>query len=328
MKSSAGDFPFFRPIGASFAFLILVAAIAPLIGSTHVELRRAFAHVSPDYEIFFYARLPRVLLALIAGGALSMTGVLFQCMLRDPLAEPYTLGVSSGASVGAVLGICFGMRAIGLVSLAGAAGVLLIVLGIAVEGRRLSSFTLMLTGVTMNSMAFAVIMFLHNLAGFSQSFAISRWLMGGLDAVEYSTLGWLAAIVVPVCIAVTWRAREWNLVSVGEDWAESRGVSVTGLTTFGYIAGSILTGLVTALTGPIAFVGLIVPHALRLRFGADHRVLMPCAFLAGAGFLAVCDTLSRTVMAPTEIPVGVLTALAGGPFFIWLLRSRRRSLWL
>ena len=124
------------------------------------------------------------------------------------------------------------------------------------------------------------------------------------------------------------RAREWNLVSVGEDWAESRGVSVTGLTTFGYIAGSILTGLVTALTGPIAFVGLIVPHALRLRFGADHRVLMPCAFLAGAGFLAVCDTLSRTVMAPTEIPVGVLTALAGGPFFIWLLRSRRRSLWL
>ena len=126
-----------------------------------------------------------------------MTGVLFQCMLRDPLAEPYTLGVSSGASVGAVLGICFGLRAIGLVSLAGAAAVLLIVLAVAVEGRRLSSFTLMLTGVTMNSMAFAIIMFLHNLARFSQSFAISRWLMGGLDAVEYSTLAWLAAMRRP-----------------------------------------------------------------------------------------------------------------------------------
>src|SRR5580693_6563269 len=268
----------------SLLALIVVALGAPLIGSTHISLSRALAGVSPDHEIYFYARLPRVLLALLGGAALSVTGVLFQCMLRDPLAEPYTLGVSSGASVGAVLGICTGIRAIGLMSLAGAALVLLIVLGVAMEGRRLSSFTLLLTGVTMNSMAFAIIMFLHNLASFSQSFAISRWLMGGLDAVEYSALGWLAAVVVPVCIAVTVRAREWNLLSVGEDWAESRGVSVTGLTTFGYIAGSILTGLVTALTGPIAFVGLIVPHALRIRLGADHRVLLPCSFLAGAAF--------------------------------------------
>jgi iron complex transport system permease protein len=249
-------------------------------------------------------------------------------MLRDPLAEPYTLGVSSGASVGAVLGICFGFRATGLLSLIGAAAVLLIVLGVAMQGRRLSSFTLLLTGVTMNSMSFAVIMFLHNLATFSQSFAISRWLMGGLDAVEYSTLAWLAAAIVPVSVLVTMRARQWNLLAVGDDWAASRGVSTSLLTTFGYIAGSILTGLVTALTGPIGFVGLIVPHALRLRFGADHRVLLPCSFLLGGAFLCICDTLSRTVLAPTEIPVGVLTALAGGPFFIWMLRSRRRSLWL
>ena len=163
--------------------------------------------MSPDYEIFFYARLPRVLLALLGGAALAVTGVLFQCMLRDPLAEPYTLGVSSGASVGAVLGICFGFRGIGLLSLAGAAAGLLIVLGMAMEGRRLSSFTLLLTGVTMNSISFAMIMFLHNLARFSQSFAISRWLMGGLDAVEYSTLAWLAAAIVPVCVLVTICAR-------------------------------------------------------------------------------------------------------------------------
>ncbi|HWZ33586.1 MAG TPA: iron ABC transporter permease [Bryobacteraceae bacterium] len=315
-------------IWLSLAILMVVAVTTPLIGSTHIDLRRAFAHVSPDYEIFFYARLPRVLLALIGGAALSVTGVLFQCMLRDPLAEPYTLGVSSGASVGAVLGICFGLRPIGLLSLAGAAAVLLIVVGIAVEGRRLSSFTLLLTGVTMNSMSFAVIMFLHNLATFSQSFAISRWLMGGLDAVEYSTLAWLAAAVVPVSVLVTLRAPQWNLLAIGDEWAASRGVSTTSLTMLGYVAGSILTGLVTALTGPIGFVGLIVPHALRIRLGADHRVLLPCSFLLGAAFLCVCDTLSRTVLAPTEIPVGVLTALAGGPFFIWLLRSRRRSLWL
>ena len=148
----------YGPVWICLAALVLVATVSPLIGSSHIELRRAFAHISPDFEIFFYARLPRVVLALLAGAALSVTGVLFQCMLRDPLAEPYTLGVSrSGASVGAVLGICFGFRAIGLLSLAGAAGVLMIVLGIAVEGRRLSSFTLLLTGVTMNSMSFAVI---------------------------------------------------------------------------------------------------------------------------------------------------------------------------
>jgi iron complex transport system permease protein len=317
-----------RPVLLSAIVLAIVTAAAPLIGSTNVDLQKAFSHVSPDYEIFFFARLPRVLLAVIGGAALSVTGVLFQCMLRDPLAEPYTLGVSSGASVGAVLAICFGLRPVGLLSLAGAAIVLLIVIGIAVEGRRLSSFTLLLAGVTMNSMAFAIIMFLHNLATFSQSFAISRWLMGGLDAIEYSTIGWLALAVIPTSVLVMTRAPQWNLLAIGDDWASSRGVSTTSLTMFGYIAGSILTGLVTALTGPIGFVGLIVPHALRLRFGADHRVLLPCSFLLGGAFLCACDTLSRTVIAPTEIPVGVLTALAGGPFFIWLLRSRRKSLWL
>lgn len=315
-------------IWISLAVLIAVAVTAPLIGSTHISVSRALAHVSPDYDILFFARLPRVLLALLGGAALSVTGVLFQCMLRDPLAEPYTLGVSAGASVGAVLGICFGFHWIGLLSLAGAGLVLFVVLAIALQGRRLSSFTLLLSGVTMNSMALALIMFLNSLASFSQSFVIQRWLMGGLDAVPYSTLAWLAATVVPVCILVTLRARQWNLLSVGDDWAASRGVSTGALTLFGYIAGSILTGLITSLTGPIGFVGLIVPHALRIRFGADHRVLLPSSFLAGAAFLCVCDTLSRTVIAPTEIPVGVITALAGGPFFIWLLRSRRRSLWL
>jgi iron complex transport system permease protein len=317
-----------RSVWVSLVVLIAVAVAAPLIGSSHIDLRRALAGASPDHEILFYARLPRVLLALLAGAALSLTGVLFQCLLRDPLAEPYTLGISSGGSVGAVIGICFGLPFIGLLSLAGAGTALLIVLSIAFEGRRLSSFTLLLAGVTMNSISLAIVLFLHNLASFSQSFAISRWLMGGLDAVEYSTLAWLAVGVIPVCVLVIARSRQWNLLAVGEEWASSRGLSTTTYTVLGYIAGSFLTGIVTSLTGPIGFVGLIVPHALRLKLGADHRMLMPCSFLLGAAFLAVCDTLSRTVIAPTEIPVGVVTALAGGPFFIWLLRSKRRSLWL
>jgi len=192
----------------------------------------------------------------------------------------------------------------------------------------MSSFTLLLAGVTMNSISFAIILFLHNLSSFAQSFAISRWLMGGIDAVEYATLGWLALAVLPVCALIIWRARQWNLIAVGEDWAASRGVSPSLYLTLGYIAGAVLTGLITALTGPIGFVGLIVPHALRLRVGADHRVLLPCSCLLGAAFLGLCDTLSRTVLAPTEIPVGVITALCGGPFFLWLLRSPRRSVWI
>ena len=317
-----------RSIWISLAVFAAVAIAAPLIGSTHIDLTRAWNGLSPDREILLYVRLPRVLLALMAGSALAITGVLFQCLLRDPLAEPYTLGVSSGASVGAVIGICLGFRAVGLPALIGAASVLLIVVSIAAEGRRLSSFTLLLAGVTMNSICFAIILFIHNLASFSQSFAISRWLMGGLDAVEYSTLAWLSAAIVPITILVLTRSRQWNLLSVGEDWAASRGVPSARLTLLGYVAGSILTALVTSLTGPIGFIGLIVPHALRLKLGADHRVLLPCSILLGAAFLAACDALSRTVLAPTEIPVGVVTALCGGPFFIWLLRARRRSLWM
>lgn len=314
-------------IALSALLVIVVAMGAPLVGSTHIDISHAFAGQSPDYEIFFYARLPRVLLALLTGAALSITGVMFQCMLRDPLAEPYTLGVSSGASVGAVLALSFGIPAVSLSALAGAAVVLFIVVGMALDGRRVSSFTLLLTGVTMNSIAFAAILFLHSIATFAQSFAISRWLMGGMDAVPYTTLAWLAAVLLPIMAGITMYAPQWNLLAIGEEWAQSRGVSTAKLTLFGYIAGSVLTGLVTSLTGPIGFVGLIVPHALRLKFGADHRTLMPCAILLGAAFLAICDTLSRTMIPPTDIPVGVLTAMAGGPFFLWLLRHKRRHLW-
>ena len=281
-----------------------------------------------DHEFLFDVRLPRVLLSLIVGAALAVTGVLFQCLLRDPLAEPYTLGVSSGGSVGAVLGICFGFRAVGLLSLGGAALVLLIVLGIAMEGRKLSSFTLLLAGVTMNSIAFAVILFLHNLVTFSQSFAISRWLMGGIDAVDYSTLAWLADRHRPGMRVDYQPCTRVESAGRGRGLGDHTGCAAGALTAFGYIAGSWMVGWTTSLTGPIGFVGLIVPHALRLKLGADHRALLPCSFFAGAAFLCLCDTLARTVLAPTEIPVGVVTALCGGPFFIWLLRSRRKSVWL
>ncbi len=321
-------------VAAAALLMAGVAVVAPLIGSAHVDYARAFAGLSPDREILFFARIPRVLLSLLAGGSLAVAGVLFQALLRDALATPYTLGVSSGASLGAVLALSLGWQSIaGLpavwaAAFAGAGVTLFLVLGIATEGRRMSSFTLLLAGVTINSICLALILFLQNLASFGQSFAIVRWMMGGIDAVEYSSLAWLAALVLPLCLFIFLRARQWNLLAVGEDWAMARGVSTSRLLLAGYLAGSLIAGSVTALTGPIGFVGLIVPHALRLRLGADHRVLIPCSFFAGAAFLTLCDALARTVLAPSELPVGVVTAMLGGPFFIWLLRSRRLSLWL
>jgi iron complex transport system permease protein len=320
--------------GSCSALLLAAFLLLPLIGSTSIDLGRAWAGLSPDKEILFYARLPRVLLAAIAGGALGVAGVLFQALLRDALATPYTLGVSAGASLGAVIAITLGWREIGdlpalwVASFTGAGTVLVLVLGIASEGRRTSSFTLLLAGITINSICMAMILFLHNLATFGQSFTIVRWLMGGIEAVDYAVLGWMAAGVVPTCFYVFSKAREWNLLAVGEEWAAARGVSTTRLLLSGYVAGSFLSAAVTAITGPIGFVGLIVPHALRLAVGADHRILIPCSFLLGAVFLAICDTVARVVLAPVEVPVGVITALLGGPFFIWLLRSRRRSLWM
>ena len=325
---------FWIAVLSSAAAAAAVLCLAPLIGSTSIGYSRALAGLSPDSEILFYTRLPRVLLALLAGGALGVAGVLFQAMLRDALATPYTLGVSSGASLGAVAAICLGWREVGhlpaiwLAAFAGAAVVLFLVMGVATEGRRMSSFTLLLAGVSINTICLAAILFLQYIASFGQTFAIVRWLMGGIDAVDYSTLAWFAAAVLPAVGLVFLRARDWNLMAVGEDWAAARGVSVSRLMLSGYVLGSFLAGSVTALAGPIGFVGLIVPHALRLKLGADHRLLLPCSFFTGAAFLAICDTVARTALAPTEIPVGVVTALLGGPFFIWLLRSKRRSLWL
>jgi iron complex transport system permease protein len=313
---------FWVSVAGSTALLIVAAAAAPLIGSSSIDYGRAWAGLSPDREILLFIRLPRVLLAILAGGTLALTGVLFQALLRDSLAEPYTLGVSSGSALGAVLAICLGWTSIWFAAFIGAGLTLLVVLMIAFRNRRLSAFTLLLAGVSINSIAMASILFLHNVATFSQSFAITRWLMGGLDSPRFPVLAGLAAAVLPFCAFVFIQARHWNLLAVGEEWAAARGVSASRLMIAGYVAGSVMTASITAFTGPIGFIGLIVPHALRLAVGADHRLLVPCSFLAGAAFLVVCDTFARTLLAPVEIPVGVLTAMLGGPFFLFLLRRQ------
>ena len=325
---------FWIAVGASLAFFLVTLTVMPLIGSSEASLARAWAGHSPDKEIVFQVRLPRVILAALAGGALALAGVVFQSLLRDALATPYTLGVQSGAALGAVIAICFGWRTIGffpavwIFGFIGAALTIAVVIGIASERRRMSSFTLLLTGVTINSICMAAILFLHYTSGFTESFAIVRWLMGGIDSMEYSTLAMLGVgIGVGLAFAMV-KSNELNLLAVGEDWAATRGVHVSRLMLICYLLGSFLTASITSLTGPIGFIGLIVPHALRLVVGADHRLLVPTSFCVGGAFLMLCDTLARTALAPSEIPVGVMTAMLGGPFFIWLLRSNRKSLWV
>ncbi|MCU1328711.1 MAG: fhuB [Bryobacterales bacterium] len=329
MANSRRNAGWIAAIMFSAAAAILAGLTAVLVGSHNLSLDRAMKGLAPDRDILIQLRLPRALLALWAGGALSLAGVLFQALMRNPLATPDTLGVSSGAALGAVVAIALGwssgtaISAVSIAACAGAAIVLVLVVVIASNRGSISSVGLLLSGVTINIMCGATIVFIASMVGFLKSFAVAHWLMGGLDAPEYSTLAWLTALLTPVCLVVFWHGREWNLLAVGDTWATTRGLSTSRLLLIGCVAGSLLTGAVTALTGPIAFVGLIVPHALRMWLGADHRILAPCAFLLGAAFLALCDVFSRTILAPVEVPVGVITALLGGPFFIWMLKSKR-----
>jgi iron complex transport system permease protein len=305
------------------------AAVAlPWIGAGSISLSRVLRHESPDYDILVQLRISRTLLALVAGGALSLAGALFQAMLRDALATPYTLGISEGASLGAVAVIAagwetfFGIPVTWIGALAGAFSVLALVIGGSFKRRQISAYSLLLTGIAINSVCAAFIIILSSFAGMSRSFSIARWLIGSVDATSYRSLGVLAVVVAITSGVVMAQARSWNLLAVGERWAASRGVRVGSLLGTGYVAGSVLVAGAIALTGPIGFVGLIVPHLVRSRISPDHRVLMPCVFFLGGALLAFSDALGRIIMPPAEIPAGAVLALIGGPYLVWVIRQR------
>jgi iron complex transport system permease protein len=317
-----------RWVGA-FAVLFIVAAVMlPFVGPFALSLARVRAHQEPDWSILVQLRLSRTLLGLLAGGALALAGALFQAVLRDALATPYTLGISAGASLGAVISIWLGWQqiaglpAVWVTALAGSAVVLALVVGAALQQRRVSSFSLLLSGLAANSVCSALIIVIFGLVSSTKSFSISRWLIGSVDSVDYTALGGFIAVVVLAAAVVMRQAKAWNLMAVDPSWAATRGARVTQLTLSGYGAGSVLTAATVALTGPIGFVGLVVPHLIRTRIGVDHRVLMPCAFLGGGVLLAGCDAIGRIVMAPSEVPAGAVMAILGGPYLVWVLRQR------
>jgi iron complex transport system permease protein len=312
--------------GAAAAF-VLAAVLLPFVGPSALDLSRVWSREAPDWSILVHLRLSRTLLGLFAGAALGLGGSVFQTMLRDTLATPYTLGVSTGASLGAVVAIGFnshagGVWGIWIGALIGAAFVLVLVTGATSWQRDASALTLLLAGVAINSVCSALILLVLGLSGVSQTFSIARWLIGSLDAIDYPPLLAFMLIVTLLAVATIRRARDWNLMSIGEAWAGTRGADVRWLLRFGYVAGSMLAAITVAVTGPIGFIGLVVPHLVRIRVSADDRVLMPCAFFFGGVLLASCDALGRVLLAPAEVPAGAITACIGGPYLVWLVRQR------
>jgi iron complex transport system permease protein len=319
-----------------FGSLLLAALIlGPLVGSTPISLRRALDPSIPfsenvDAQIFLIARLPRVVAAALVGGTLAAAGVVFQALLRNPLATPFTLGVSAGASLGAMLAITFGpsfllagISGVPLASLAGALAAVAVVYALAsARHRGFSTNVMLLAGVTMNAFFSALILFVQYFADMTQTMRTLRWLMGDLDVASYSPILGSLPLTAGALVAFATLPRSLNLLSLGREGAMARGIDVVRAQRVAFFSASLATGAAVSLGGPIGFVGIIVPHLVRLIVGADHRVVLPCSLLFGASFLIMCDLIARTVLSPLELPVGVVTAILGGPFFLWLLIAR------
>ena len=323
---------FVRTILGFGALTAITLLVTPLVGPTSIDLRRAFDFSIPfadnvDAQIFFVARLPRTLAGACVGALFASAGVVFQGLLRNPLATPFTLGVSTGAALGAILAITFnlsvaflGISAVPVAAFAGSLMAVAIVYALAqARHRGLSTTVLLLAGVTMNAFFSAMILFVQYFASFADTYRTLRWLMGDLDVASYQPI--LAALpTTAVAFAVfAWLARPLNLLSLGPDSAESRGLDVAKAQRAAFLSASLATGAAVSIGGPIGFVGIIVPHLVRLLVGADHRLVLPASTFFGASFLVVCDLVARTILAPVELPVGIITALIGGPFFLWLL---------
>jgi iron complex transport system permease protein len=321
---------FARVLMILFGVLAAVVIGSALVGSERIDLWRALfggAEDNIDAVILFRIRLPRALMGMAVGGALAGAGTVLQALLRNPLAEPHLLGVSGGAAFGGVLALIIagtgGVLPALLVpvgAFAGALTTMLIVYRLGTVHGRLQPYTFLLAGVVCNAFTGALIMALNALADFFQAHGILFWLMGSLQVQSY----WLVvASSLYLTVAIVWLlryTREFNVLSLGEESAAQLGVSVGRTRRVAFALSSLLVGAAVSVSGMIGFVGLIVPHVTRLLIGADYRLLLPASVLVGGAFLVVADTVARSAFGATEIPVGVVTALCGGPFFIYLLR--------
>jgi iron complex transport system permease protein len=280
-------------------------------------------------DIVLRVRLPRVLLAALVGACLAVAGALFQALLRNPLADPFVLGVSGGAALGGITALSlgatlgWGYAAVPPAAFAGAIATTLLLYAIAGVRGRVSTTGLLLTGVVFNAFASAAIVFLTSLAGRSEGAGIFLWLIGSLSAVRADVAPWVAGFLAAGLVCALPMARGLNALTLGEESAQQLGVDVERQKRLLLLATSLMVGAAVSVSGLIGFVGLIIPHLLRLLVGPDHRLLVPAAALGGAAFLVACDTAARVLLDGRELPVGAITALAGGPLFLWLLHRNQ-----
>ncbi len=279
-----------------------------------------------DAQIFWQIRLPRVLFAFLAGSGLAVSGMTFQALFRNPLTTPYTLGIASGASFVAVLATFFGLTVMigtysfpGLFGLVGAFGTMLLVYSLASLRRYFSMEVLLMAGVAINYWMASAVVFVQYASDYTNVFRVLRTLLGGFEGITYGSFLELLPFVLPGLLILAGLCNELNLIALGDEIAVGRGLELAKTRQWLFVATALIVGGTVAVCGPIGFVEIIAPYICRLLIGSNHRILMPATFCLGGILLCVCDTVARTLIAPAEIPVGALTALLGGPFFIVLL---------
>lgn len=326
---------------------ILLALVCLQLGTQYVGLGHiaqlfasSFFGLSGDKEtldttgvILLQVRLPRIFLGFLVGVCLASVGVALQALLRNPLADPYVLGVSSGAALGVAVAVLFGigttllaLSALPLCGFLGGLLALLVVYRMAVTYDRLPIHSVLLAGVILNAIFSALIMFITSIMEPNRSFGMMAWLMGSLQAPAFPALAALSVYLFVGLVLLFRQIRVLNILALGEEPARSLGVETERTKRFIFLISALLTGAVVSVSGMIGFIGMVIPHAVRLVVGADHRLLLPASALVGGMFLMVADTIARTAFVPSEVPVGIITALAGGPFFVYLLVWRKDRL--
>jgi len=322
-----------------FAAALLALVFAPMAGTEPISPSAVWKQIvsgklETDATIFLSLRLPRVCLGLLAGGTLAMVGASFQVVLRNVLATPYTLGVTGGGTLGAVVAISFIGPAVGwgpfspvqLLALAGSFVALAFIYLVARRTAGLSMNVVLLAGVTFGILAGALIMLVKYLANPHKLAVMDQWMMGGLDVVGFRSVVGLLPLLVPATVVIVLQAPRLNHLALGEEMAAGHGVDVARVQRASLLAGGVATAVIVSLTGPIGFVGLVVPHIVRRLSGNDQRLVLPASFALGGTLLVGCDLLARALVGSREMPVGIVTAMVGGPVFIYLLvRRTRRS---
>lgn len=332
-----------RKTKISGTLVILLTALAGAcflslcVGSADIPVKSIPGLLFSDREsiqssILFDIRLPRLLLGIVVGGALSLAGTLLQGMFRNPLVEPYTLGISGGASLGVCLNILFkwdhviGVIAYPISGFAGAAGVIMVVYYLSLNTGNLKTNNMLLTGVMISFVASSLVMLLMAVSRSEDIHTIVLWIMGSLDVTDMTLVQIVSAGVLAGLVISFFFCLDLNALALGEEEAASLGINVERTKKWLFILASLLTGLSVSVAGIIGFVGLIVPHTMRIITGTDHRLLLISSFLAGATFLVLCDVAARTVIAPLELPVGVITGIIGGTIFIYVLGKKQITL--